>query len=311
MGTNELASLCENLSIKDEDNKIHQISEGVEQDGVKDIDHCLVGKRIETGFGKEGHGILIEALLFWRSQRVIEIPMESKECWGKFLRVKVLIDILKPLKRWMGHGINECSDVEAKKEDIEGPMSKFESWLRASHPHKVKFKSPSQSSGGSSVNERSSEDLRETEIKGTPIMELSSLVIQKGGSESLATAASRVAVEKPLEALPLKEKAGDDTLDRMCVDGPSSGPDVVGEIEAQVLIKPSSVEPSNHLGLLSTRLMSIQTEAHPKSPSKRAGFQVLEQETKLKAQINLKEKGKKWKKSSQRSTEKDKSMIGG
>ncbi|TXG60503.1 hypothetical protein EZV62_015076 [Acer yangbiense] len=30
---------------------------------------------------------------------VVEIPSESRECWGKFMRVKVRIDIAKPLKR--------------------------------------------------------------------------------------------------------------------------------------------------------------------------------------------------------------------
>ncbi|TXG72599.1 hypothetical protein EZV62_001178 [Acer yangbiense] len=76
---------------------------------------------------------------------VVEILSESRECWGNFLRVKVRIDISKPLKRWLrlklgaskeiivvglkyerlpefcyacgriGHGIKECGDEVARK----------------------------------------------------------------------------------------------------------------------------------------------------------------------------------------------------
>ncbi|TXG48581.1 hypothetical protein EZV62_024456 [Acer yangbiense] len=85
----------------------------------------------------------------------MEIPSESRECWGKFMRVKVRIDILKPLKRWLrlkigkfdnvtmvglkyewlpelcfacgrvGHGIKECSDEEARKIALEGSPTKL------------------------------------------------------------------------------------------------------------------------------------------------------------------------------------------
>ncbi|TXG69371.1 hypothetical protein EZV62_004306 [Acer yangbiense] len=123
--------------------------------------------------------------------KVIEIPTESRDCWGKYLRVKVLIDISRPLKRWLrlkldksdnivvvglkyerlpefcytcgrvGHSISVCPDEEAKIEAVEGPSTKFGSWMRASLSEKSKVKYQSQGSGGSSVKERSIEDSRD------------------------------------------------------------------------------------------------------------------------------------------------------
>ncbi|TXG51202.1 hypothetical protein EZV62_023726 [Acer yangbiense] len=93
--------------------------------------------------------------------RVVDIPTESRDCWGKFLKVKVQIDITKPLKRWLrlrmeqspaivmvslkyerlpefcyvcgriGHASKDCEDVEAKREALERVSTKFGSWMRA------------------------------------------------------------------------------------------------------------------------------------------------------------------------------------
>ncbi|TXG56665.1 hypothetical protein EZV62_017978 [Acer yangbiense] len=89
---------------------------------------------------------------------VIDIPSGSKECWGRYMRVKVQIDILKPLKQWLRltfdksdnivvvglkyerlpkfcyaygkirHGIKECFDIEARTEALEGKLTKFGLW---------------------------------------------------------------------------------------------------------------------------------------------------------------------------------------
>lgn len=99
---------------------------------------------------------------------VVEIPADSRECWGKFMRVKVRIDISKALKRWLklrlgrseevtmvnlkyerlpefcfacgkiGHSIKECSDSEARKAALEGSHNKFGAWLRATAPDRLK-----------------------------------------------------------------------------------------------------------------------------------------------------------------------------
>ncbi|TXG54366.1 hypothetical protein EZV62_019622 [Acer yangbiense] len=42
---------------------------------------------------------------------VIEIPIELRDCWGKFLRVKVRIDISKPLKRWLRLSLDRSGNI--------------------------------------------------------------------------------------------------------------------------------------------------------------------------------------------------------
>ncbi|TXG56744.1 hypothetical protein EZV62_018057 [Acer yangbiense] len=293
MGTKELARLCENLSIKDEYSEIYRVSEGVEKEGVEDVDHCLVGKVLSgkrvnreafnnpedrnqiwrrgpwhfdrslivlvkpegTGdisqlsfdiaeFWVQIHDIPImcmnRRMAKWLAEqigRVIEIPIESRECWGKFLRVKVSIDISKPLKRWLrlkldktenivvvglkyerlsefcyvcgriGHGINECTDGEAKKEAIEG----------------------------SSVKEKSSEDNREAGRKETQTMELSSVALQKGGIESFATVAPNGGEMKLLEAHPSVERVGNDaTLNSLSKGSGDQEKGQANELQVQV-----------------------------------------------------------------------------
>ncbi|KAL5816516.1 hypothetical protein ACOSQ3_024894 [Xanthoceras sorbifolium] len=93
--------------------------------------------------------------------KVVEIPLEPKDCWGKFLRVKARIDVSKPLKRglrvWLfdfqmivivllryerlsefcfacgllGRSIQECSNKKARMEAIDSAAPKFGEWLRA------------------------------------------------------------------------------------------------------------------------------------------------------------------------------------
>ncbi|TXG73888.1 hypothetical protein EZV62_002467 [Acer yangbiense] len=338
MGTKELARLWENLSIKDEDSEIHQVSEGLGKEGVEDVDHCLVGKvlsrkrvnreafksvieQLWSPFGiveievvgenifmfyfsnpevrnqiwrrgpwhfdkslivlvqLEGTGdisqLRFDKAEFWvqihdipiicmnkrmakwlaeQIGRVIEIPMESRECWGKFLRVKVLIDISRPLKRWLrlkldksdnvvvvglkyerlsefcyacgrvGHGVNDCTDGDAKKDALDGSMAKFGSWLRAVPAEKVMYKSSSQGSGRSSGKKKTSEENREASNKETPTLENSSVALPKGGSENSTTAASAEGEAKSLEPLPWVEIAGGEETERICIDRPLSGP---------------------------------------------------------------------------------------
>ncbi|TXG54000.1 hypothetical protein EZV62_019256 [Acer yangbiense] len=42
---------------------------------------------------------------------VIEIPSDSRECWGQFLRVKILLDITKPLKRWLRLKLDKSDNI--------------------------------------------------------------------------------------------------------------------------------------------------------------------------------------------------------
>ncbi|KAL5769877.1 hypothetical protein ACOSP7_014031 [Xanthoceras sorbifolium] len=99
---------------------------------------------------------------------IVEFPIDSKDLWGKFLRIKVSIDITKPLKRGIrmrlanfdtmitvlikyerlpdfcygcgliGHSVRECHSSEVRKSIMEGVEPKFEMWLRASPPNRSK-----------------------------------------------------------------------------------------------------------------------------------------------------------------------------
>ncbi|KAK3207133.1 hypothetical protein Dsin_021179 [Dipteronia sinensis] len=57
----------------------------------------------------KGKGVAVEA--GGNLGEVVEIPLESKECWGKFMRVKVAIDISKPLKRGNRVWIDEFREM--------------------------------------------------------------------------------------------------------------------------------------------------------------------------------------------------------
>ncbi|KAK2651223.1 hypothetical protein Ddye_018712 [Dipteronia dyeriana] len=119
----EIVKLYENLSLADEDRTIHelhriQLNLAVgpsyfdkslivleKPDGTKDI--SLLGfDRVELYV--QIHKVPIMCMnrktVRWLSDqigKVVDIPAESKECWGKFMKVKVHIDISKPLKRWL------------------------------------------------------------------------------------------------------------------------------------------------------------------------------------------------------------------
>ncbi|TXG53380.1 hypothetical protein EZV62_022549 [Acer yangbiense] len=99
---------------------------------------------------------------------VVEIPADSKESWGKFLRVRVRIDISKPLKRCLkvrlegfekaivalihyerllelcfaygkiGHVMRDCCDEEAKKEALDGKTTRYGVWMKAAAPKGLK-----------------------------------------------------------------------------------------------------------------------------------------------------------------------------
>ncbi|TXG53141.1 hypothetical protein EZV62_022310 [Acer yangbiense] len=128
---------------------------------------------------------------------VIDILSESKECWGRYIRVKVRINILKPLKRWLrlkldktdnivvvglkyerlpefcyacgkiGHGIKECLDTEARNEALTGKITKFGAWMRAAIPDRAKIRNQSYTNGSSTDRERSMEGSRGLELENS------------------------------------------------------------------------------------------------------------------------------------------------
>ncbi|TXG70059.1 hypothetical protein EZV62_004994 [Acer yangbiense] len=185
MSAVELTGLYENLSLAEENGAVLEASEEVQQEGAVDVDRSLVGrvlsgKRVnreafktlslivlekpvgsrdvsKLGFNRAEFWVQIHDIPImcmnrrmarWLAEQicvVVEIPSDSRECWGKFIRVKVHIDISKLLKRWLrlklgkeddivviglkyerlsdfcfacgqiGHMVKECLDEEAKK----------------------------------------------------------------------------------------------------------------------------------------------------------------------------------------------------
>ncbi|KAL5770302.1 hypothetical protein ACOSP7_014456 [Xanthoceras sorbifolium] len=239
MATDEILRLCETLSLSEEDGPVLDIAGDVQADGIRSVEHCLVGKilshrkvnreafrgTIEQIWGTVGrieiemvgdnvfvfhfqsledkamvwsrgpwhfdkNLIVLEKPVgpgtisqlqfqfyeFWihiyniplacmnckvarliaeKVGTIVEFPMDSKDLWGKFLRIKVRIDITKPLKRgirmrlenfetmitalikyerlpdfcygcgFIGHSVRECHNSEVRKSIMEGVEPKF------------------------------------------------------------------------------------------------------------------------------------------------------------------------------------------
>ncbi|TXG51528.1 hypothetical protein EZV62_024052 [Acer yangbiense] len=395
MGSTELARLCENLSIKEEDNEIHQIADDIGRVGEEEVEHCLVGKVLSgKRVNREAFRTVMEQLWspfgnveieavgenifmfyfknpedrdriwqrgpwhFDRSLTVLEKPegtgeiaqlsFNKAEFWvqihdipimcmnrriAKWLAEQIASQTLLRLKLdksgnivvvglkyerlpdfcytcgRVGHGINECFDGEAKKEALEGTSTKYGSWLRATLVEKVKMKSPSQGSGGSSVKERTSEDYRETVNKGSSTREMSLPDDRKGEPESSTMVASRDAVVNNPEGSPFEERAGNEFLDRMCVDGSSSGPGcVIGE-EAQGSGGLVSGERSKSPVLPSMGPRALMIEEQVESPRKQFGNQDPVRDVVSEVQTGLKTRGKKWKRVAREAQRKQKSGL--
>ncbi|TXG57156.1 hypothetical protein EZV62_018469 [Acer yangbiense] len=159
--------------------------------------------------------------------RVIDIPTESKDCWGKFLKVKVQIDITKPLKQWLwlrmeqsseivmvslkyerlpefcyvcgriGHASKECEDKEAKQEALQGVSTKFGSWIRATRLdwQKMSIMKPidGRSQNQSRLEERSEGKGIDFQIirAGSKQCEENAGVLQEGRSGSVETVSTK------------------------------------------------------------------------------------------------------------------------
>ncbi|TXG63821.1 hypothetical protein EZV62_010815 [Acer yangbiense] len=196
---------------------------------------------------------------FGKSLIALAIPQGSVTLWryqltqgnagGKFMRVKVRIDISKPLKQWLclklskneeiivvsmkykrlpefcftcgrvGHGIMECLDVEARKLALEGTPTKFSSWLKASSGEKQYTRYNSQSYESSSDKVKSNEGSKEGEGDGSISLRPGSLASLKGMSVSVGAASNG----KIVGTLALDGGTGSQS-DEMCVDGPGNGP---------------------------------------------------------------------------------------
>ncbi|TXG66768.1 hypothetical protein EZV62_008043 [Acer yangbiense] len=227
MSESDISVLCENLSLADEDEAVLEMAEEVKSDGVGDVDRCLVGKVLS------GKKINIEAFKEQLGE-VIELPAESRECWGKFMRVKVRIDISKALKRWLklklgkseevttltlkyerllefcytcgkiGHGIRECQDEVARK---------------ASITDRSKPRSGSYNSWNSSEKSRSQEASMESEGNGSVSLKQGSRASQMDKRQMVVVSAQSLKMDKIRGTLGTVVDVGSPKLQDMVIDG--------------------------------------------------------------------------------------------
>ncbi|TXG73278.1 hypothetical protein EZV62_001857 [Acer yangbiense] len=131
---------------------------------------------------------------------VVEIPSESRECWGKYMRVK----------NW------------SRKSALEGLPLKFGSWLKATIPEKSQYRSISQTFGSSSERGKYLEGSREIEVDGSNIKRSGSMAPQKSESGNLLEAV--ITKGKKIHQVNLVTVGNRPfKVDEMCVDGPGSG----------------------------------------------------------------------------------------
>ncbi|TXG57314.1 hypothetical protein EZV62_018627 [Acer yangbiense] len=184
MATEEIARLCKSLSIIDKNGFVVRISGEDKAESAKEVYHCLVGKvlsgkrvnreafigvlkQLWSNIGKvEIECVSDNIFMFYFNRKedrdlvriarslavkigeVVDILADSKKCRGRFLQVKVCIDISQPLKMGLrldveddgnfmvapliyeilpdfcfacgriGHGLRVCVDDEARAEAL-------------------------------------------------------------------------------------------------------------------------------------------------------------------------------------------------
>ncbi|KAK3218462.1 hypothetical protein Dsin_012432 [Dipteronia sinensis] len=194
----------------------------------------------------------------WLAEQIgvlIEIPSESKESWGKFMRVKVQIDITKPLKRWLrlklgksdkivvaglkyerlpdfcyacgrlGHVIKECTYEEARKGATDGSATKYGQWLKAPGTERLRSRFQGQISGNSSEKDRSLD--KEHEMSGDRLNNIrpGSMSSHNNESASAGVGVREVTTETRSGTLKVGGGFGPPQADKMSIDGPRYGPD--------------------------------------------------------------------------------------
>ncbi|TXG73180.1 hypothetical protein EZV62_001759 [Acer yangbiense] len=319
MSAADLAGLCENLSLADEDGALLEVIEEAELEGEEDVDRSLVGRVLsgkkvnreafkslidqlwnpfgnveielargpwhfgrslivlekpmgfrdvsKLGFNKAEFWVQIHDIPImcmnrrtakWLAEQigaVVELPADSRECWGRFMRVKVLIDISRPLKRWLrlklsksdeiavvglkyerlpdfcyacgrvGHVLKECTDEEAKQGALDGSPTKYGQWLKAPGVEKEKSRFQAQISGSSSERDKSQERKFDLSSDRSHNVRTGSLTSQNGESASAALVVKEVAKVRYPETLIPDEKSGPLQVEKMIIDGPTSGPE--------------------------------------------------------------------------------------
>ncbi|KAL5812851.1 hypothetical protein ACOSQ3_027801 [Xanthoceras sorbifolium] len=209
MATEEILKLCEALSLSEEDGPILDIAGDVQADVGPGVISQLKFKFSEFWIHIYNIPLAcmnckVARLIAEEVGTIVDFSIDSKDLWGKFLRIKVSIDITKPLKRgirlrlanfdtmitalikyerlpdfcygcrFIGHSFRECYNSEVRKNIMEGVEPKFGGWLRASPLDRSKFR-------------QKGEDTSEAILKAQEDIEHVAGVGAKGASRSLST----------------------------------------------------------------------------------------------------------------------------
>ncbi|KAL5793652.1 hypothetical protein ACOSP7_002246 [Xanthoceras sorbifolium] len=126
MDVEEIARLCASLSISEIDGPTCRVEGEVKRLGCSDVNYCLVGKVLsckkvnqEAFRGVYNIPLMcmnrgMAKLIAEQIGEVVEILGESKECRGRFLKVKVQIDISRSLKRVVRLDVDEERGTASK-----------------------------------------------------------------------------------------------------------------------------------------------------------------------------------------------------
>ncbi|KAL5736317.1 hypothetical protein ACOSQ2_031105 [Xanthoceras sorbifolium] len=118
MDTEEIQSRCVKLLLSDADGPVAKIGEELKEARLRKLALSLVGKVIAN---KEVNRDAFKAAItfFWRITKAVEIETEiisgtNGECLGKFIRVRVMVNVLNPLKRGIRivlgvKGVEDCN----------------------------------------------------------------------------------------------------------------------------------------------------------------------------------------------------------
>ncbi|KAL5808623.1 hypothetical protein ACOSQ3_029314 [Xanthoceras sorbifolium] len=118
MDSKEILRRCADLSLSEDDGPVAKIDGGIREKGMRKLSLSLLGKTIaKKEINRESFKYTIQVIMrTMKDLEVNEIDTGAEgECMGKFIKVKVMVDLLKPLKRGLrvqlGKGREEILSV--------------------------------------------------------------------------------------------------------------------------------------------------------------------------------------------------------
>ncbi|KAL5837417.1 hypothetical protein ACOSQ3_014586 [Xanthoceras sorbifolium] len=114
MDQNEITRRCGKLSLSEENGPIAKIDSDLHEKGLKCVVRSLIGIIMEN---KEVNREAFKSMIpkIWRTMKEVD-EIDSRpngDCLGKFLRVRVMVGTLAPLKRGLRIALGGCGDVDS------------------------------------------------------------------------------------------------------------------------------------------------------------------------------------------------------